>query len=389
MKVLHIIPTLSPMYGGPSMAVFGMSTALVRHGIDITIATTQSFTGTDIDEVIIHEFPRRFESMLPSDFSYSPMLKKWLKLNAKTFDLLHIHTLFTYTTNQACHIARSLDIPYILRPCGMLSPLCLQKSRLKKAVWMNLHEVRNLKGAAAIQFTSEDEKKATEFFRVQVPSVVIPNGPVEKYDEEIGRHNSLNEHFQSFPERKKILFLSRLNPIKGLDLLIPALGLLADKRDDFVFVLAGSGESKDENEIRRLLSQNNLTRCTVKTGFVQGIEKYSLLSLSDVFVLPSYHENFGLAVTEAMAAGLPVVISDRVNIHHDVQAYNAGLVTTCDVQQMAGAIEKLLDDAALRKRMGENGKRLVREKFNWDVIVPKIISLYEHVLSGKQMETMA
>lgn len=387
MRILQVVPTLSPNYGGPSVSLIGLCKALARENLGVAIATTRTNGKTAVESVIVHEFPRQFSFLLPRDFSYSQMLKEWLKKHLKQFDLVHVHTLFTYTSAQACRSARELNIPYILRPCGMLDPQCLEQSKLKKAIWMKLFERSNLDNAAAIHFTSDDERKAAGFLRLKAPNVVIPLGVDQSRLKEKANESPLDSRLKQFAGQKKILFLSRLHPKKGLDLLIPAIRAVAKKRDDFVFVLAGSGESQHEAEVLRLLCKTGIDQRTIVAGFMAVNEKWFVFSQSDLFVLPSYQENFGMAVAEAMAAGLPVVISDRVNIHHDVQAYKAGIVTKCDVQEIANAIETLLDNEAMRKEMGENGRRLVRDKFNWDVITPQIIKLYEQVLSGRKVES--
>jgi glycosyltransferase involved in cell wall biosynthesis len=179
---------------------------------------------------------------------------------------------------------------------------------------------------------------------------------------------------------KTVLFLSRIHPKKGLDVLIPALGDLARKRDDFALVLAGSGEVQYEREIARLLVQHDIVGRTAWAGFVHGTDKSALFARSNIFVLPSYQENFGLAVAEAMAAGIPVVISDRVNIHQEVARYRAGLVTALNRGEVAAALERLLDDEALQREMGNNGQRLVREKFSWSRIGAQIAELYKNTL---------
>jgi len=384
MKVLHVVPTLSPRFGGPGVSAIGLCKALMNKGVKVEIATTRADRDVSINGLSVHEFPRRFESILPKDFSYSPLLNQWLKDNLNRFNLLHIHAIFTSPTAVACQVARKYNIPYIIQPCGMLAPWSLKRSRLKKTIWMNLFEKRNLDYAAAIHFTSDDEREGGMSLNLTAPNVVMPIGLEINGQVEEKRQGLFNDLFQSFTGRKRILFLSRFHPQKGLDLLIPALGFLARKRDDFVFILAGSGELKFEKEIKCLLARNGLDRITMFAGFVEREKKGSLLNQSDLFVLSSYHENFGLAVAEAMAAGLPIVISDRVNIHHDVQAYNAGLVTGCNIMEIASAIEKVLDNETMRKQMGENGKRLVREKYNWDVIAPQMIKLYEKILSGRK-----
>jgi glycosyltransferase involved in cell wall biosynthesis len=314
MNILHVVPTLSPTYGGPSATVLGMCGSLNSHGINTAIASTSSSLPAVQYNVAVHEFPREFQAVLPSDFSYSPMFDKWLRKNMHQYDLVHVHTLFTYTTAQACWVARKHKIPYVLRPCGMLSSVCLQRSPIKKSIWMKVKEMENINNAAALHFTTGNEQQGAEFIKFARPAVVIPPGfiesPVKRCDKYTCESDASKESFGL----KRILFLSRFHPIKGLDLLIPALGLIAKRRSDFVFILAGDGQPRDVSGIKRLLLQHNLLKSTVMTGFVTGTTKSSLLASADIFVLPSYHENFGMSVVEAMASGIAVVISNHVDL---------------------------------------------------------------------------
>ncbi len=349
-----------------------MTRSLHEHGISVTIATTHGreeqprrVAGT------VMSFPLGTTEFLPASFAYSPGLANWLEETVTQFDLLHVHTLFNHPSANACAVAHKQRVPYIVRPCGMLDPWSLRRSRWKKAAWMTLWGRRHLNGAAALHFTSSEEQRLTERLRLNAAGVVVPLG-VEVLKR--GRTDASG--------LKTVLFLSRLHPKKGLDLLIPALGDLARKRDDFRFVVAGGGEARHLKDVGRQLLEHGILGRTKLTGFVAGPDKAELLGEADIFVLPSYQENFGLAVAEAMAAGIPVVISDRVNLHPEVARYRAGLVTTLDRREIAAAIEKLLDDEALQREMGHNGQRLVQEKFNWASISRQIANLYDNVLRG-------
>jgi glycosyltransferase involved in cell wall biosynthesis len=148
-------------------------------------------------------------------------------------------------------------------------------------------------------------------------------------------------------------------------------------RDDFICVVAGSGRASYEEKIKNEVKSNGLEDCVHFAGFVKGQMKQQLLRSAVCFVLPSYQENFGLSVAEAMAAGCPVIISDQVNIHEEVTAARAGLVVRCDAGEIFGALNVLLSDEASRREMGLNGQKLARERYSWDRISEQVLSLYE------------
>jgi glycosyltransferase involved in cell wall biosynthesis len=182
-----------------------------------------------------------------------------------------------------------------------------------------------------------------------------------------------------------ILFLSRIEPKKGLDLLIPALENILEEGLDFHFVLAGSNpqDPNYENQIKTQIQASKLAKYTTITGFVKGDLKLGLLQDADIFVLPSYYENFGIAVAEAMAVGTPVVISNQVYIWQDVEEASAGWVTACNSEELSQAIKLALQDDTDRKQRGFNAEKLALEKYSWQAIANQIIEVYTRANASK------
>jgi len=392
LRVLHVVPTLARDYGGPSVAIVGMAGALARAGLDVTVLATLADGERPVDgaaglagagvRVVALDRPRM--PLVPDGFALSPRLGRWLERNVARFDLVHVHTVFTHPSSLGCRHARLADVPYVLRPCGMLDPWSLAQGWLKKLLSRRIVDRRNLAGASAFHFTS-DEERAGAWAALRARSVVIPlgvDGVTGRPSGGDGPGERTRQILARVGGRKVILFLSRLHEKKGLDLLIPALGGLARRRDDFVLVLAGSGSADYARRVHRMLGEHALTDMTELAGFVGGDDKAALLRAADLFVLPSYQENFGISVVEAMAAGLPVVVSDRVNIERTVAEQRAGLVVPCRVDELAGAIERLLDGDAMRRRMGAAGRRLAEAAFTWDAVSPRLIGLYEDLLAA-------
>jgi len=264
-----------------------------------------------------------------------------------------------------------------------LDPWSLRKNRLVKKAYLSFIGKRCINNAAAIHFTSEYERLATQNLDLKVQGVTIPLGLNRHETTGTPTHTDLTKRYPSLVDKKIIVFLSRLHPKKGLDQLIPAIKCLLDNRDDFSLVIAGSGDEDYEDKVHMLVKAYHVEDKVVFTGFVQGQDKWDVLQAADIFVLPSYDENFGLAVVEAMSVGVPVVISDHVGIHHEVAQWGAGLVTACDSVQIAGALARLLDDDMLRRHMGEHSKRLVREKFTWDQVAKDLSRLYRSIVADR------
>jgi glycosyltransferase involved in cell wall biosynthesis len=185
-----------------------------------------------------------------------------------------------------------------------------------------------------------------------------------------------------------ILFMSRIEPKKGLDLLLPALEKILLEKIEFNFILAGSNAQNVEYEtkIKVQIQNSNLAKCTTITGFVSGELKVELLAKADLFVLPSYYENFGIAVAEAMAAGTPVIISDRVYISEEIEHAEAGWVAPLEVSEIARLIRSALLDPEERKRRGINAKNYAETHYNWSAIAQRTIEAYQQILSDNEGE---
>jgi glycosyltransferase involved in cell wall biosynthesis len=189
--------------------------------------------------------------------------------------------------------------------------------------------------------------------------------------------------------KKLILSLGRITEKKGLDLLARAFGSIARERDDVHLVIAGPDERDYRAQVEGWLRTERVSEKTTFTGMLVGAEKQAAFRDADLFVLPSYSENFGLAVVEAMAFGLPVVVSKRVNIWREIADAGAGLVVDCDVRQLADALEQMLRDAAAAQGMGECGHRLVESRFTWSRVGQQMAAVYEDIISADRSRKFA
>lgn len=415
MRILQIIPSISLVYGGPSQMVLGLSAALASQGIDVTIITTDSNgdIGQDPLDVPLNLPIKQngyeiiyFRCSPFRRYKFSLSLLQWLNENARQFDLAHIHALFSPVTTLAATIARYHKLPYIIRPCGMLDPADLQKKKFLKQIYAAILERPNLAGAAAIHFTTKQEAKISERFglhstgkmpvpqdsrdKMPVPQDSTGKMPVPQdflpQDLVIPLGVTADFYHEKLPDSEIpiILFMSRIESKKGLELLIPALESILAIGINFNFILAGSNpqDADYETQIKVQINKSILGQFTTITGFVSGNSKIALLRKADLFVLPSYYENFGIAVAEAMAAGVPVVISDRVYICDDIQQAEAGWVAPLEVGDLANSIKSALLNPEERKRRGLNGKEYAEKHYNWEALARQTIEAYQHILAS-------
>ena len=399
MNILHVIPSFAPAwrYGGPIVAALGLTRELAKQGHHVTVMTTNADgpgvldvpleSPVDIDGVEVWYFPLG----RPRWYYFSRSLGRALKVRVAEFDIVHVHSIFLWPTTIAAFWSRRRQVPYLVRPAGSLDPVMLSKSyvgwksslasRTKKWLYLNTVGRHDLNGAAGIHYTTQAEMEASSR-PGRPPGYVLPLAVDLEGSESVPAGSWLRQRHPELQGKKIVLFLSRLDPRKGLQQLISALGTLAARRSDFALVVAGSGTDAYESHLSSLARKHGIGDATVFLGPVEGSDKWAVLRDADVFVLPSYRENFGLAIVEAMAAGVPVVISDQVGIHREVSAQGAGIVTAVDSDEIAAAVDKLLGDERLRSRMGSAGETLARERYSWERAAGKIARAYETIIES-------
>ena len=386
MKILHVIANLAPRYGGPSKACFEMARAVARLGHTVSIYTTNQDGPTELDvptdQPVVRDGVeiRYFPIQHPRFLGFSVPLALALREAIREYDIVHIHSLYLFHNLVAAHYCRKHGIPYIIRPHGTLDPFLYRRHRLRKRIVELLFENKNIKQAAAIHFTTEDEKKLAEPYIFQRPGIVVPLGLELDDYENLPAPGVFRARYPETQGKKLILFFGRLNFKKGLDILARAFGELARARDDVHLVIAGPDNDGFGEQVRAWLNEERVLERTTFTGMLQGEDKLAVLHDADMFVLPSYSENFGISVIEAMACGLPVIISDKVNLWREVEAGGAGKVVPCRVDRLRKAMLELLENPKATEQMGECGKVLVKEHFQWDTIGKVLEDVYGSIV---------
>ena len=392
MKILHIVPSYKPayLYGGPIKSVHDFNSALVKLGVEVTVVTT-AVNGkenlnvplgkeVDLDGVKVIYFKAGF---LRSWF-YSSEMSVWLKEDMGKFDLVHITSVFLFASTIGAYYAKKFNKPYIISPRGsLMSEPVNKKSFLKKKIYINLIEKRNLAGAEAIHFTAEKEKD--EYVDIGLPlkkGIVIPNGL--NYDElDIGsKPEEFREKLGIRENQKVILFLSRISWKKGFDTLIPAFAKVLKENKDAVLLIAGGDDEGYKKEVQKIAEKEGVSGKIIYSGMLRGGEKVSAFRAADVFVLPSYSENFGNVILEAMHLGLPTIITNKIALADDILKNEAGIVIKKDVGELAESILKVLSDKEYSTKIGEAG-RIFSQKFNSDLIAKDWVKEYNSIIKTK------
>ena len=310
-------------------------------------------------------------------------MRRWLHTHIAEFDLVHVHGLYRFPPTYAAWLARKRQVPIIMTPHGAIDPfLYRQSSRslLLKRLWERWFDLPNLHGASAIHYTSEDERERASFLKLRAPSFVVPNGLEWARFVNLPARGAFRARL-GIGDAPLVLFLSRINFKKGLDLLIPAFAQVRARYPDAVLAIVGPDNEGYGAKVHGWVAEHRLQDAV---RFVDHLEGEAVLQAyvdADVFVLPSYTENFGMVVAEALACATPVVISDQVNIHREVSGAGAGLVTRCDAGEVAEALCVLLADTPRRAAMGAAGRALVQRIWTWDVVAKQLTTEYERVIA--------
>lgn len=388
-KLLHVVSSYLPAtrYGGTIVSVHGLCKALAARGHDVHVFTTSVDGPRDSD--VAHDAPVEvdgvkvwyFRSAHLRRLYWAPPLAKALAARAREFDIIHTHAVFLWPPWAAARAARRAGVPYIVSPRGMLEKgLIERKSSLLKTAWIALVEKGNLEQAEAIHVTSAREASELAAFGFDLPGLVeVPNGV--DFESEAGMNGPLAPAIREIVDGVPyVLFLGRVNWKKGLDRLIRAVPHMSA---DLQVVIAGNDEEGLRPSLQAEAEQLKVNQRLVFTGAVRGGEKRALLAHACLLVLPSYSENFGNVVVEAMAAGRPVVVTPEVGMASAVHEAGAGWVVSGDPQTLGTRISELCANAALRDEMGDRGRLAARRDYNWNGVAERMESAYQKVLNGR------
>jgi glycosyltransferase involved in cell wall biosynthesis len=392
LKILHVIPSISPARGGTSRAIIDMVHALQSKGIDIEIATTNddgdNLLNVPLGECILSDriptyFFARFSPRLVKlrEFAFSGSLTIWLSKHIIDYDLIHVHALFSYPATIAMTIARWQKVPYLVTPHGLLCKWSLAQSRQKKQIYLKLIERSNLDHARSIHLTCQQELDDVLTLNFKSPIFILPLALTEIPSLIPDAAKILRQNLNCPSDEPIILFLSRLHSKKGLDYLIPALGKLQDRR--FTLIIAGTGTPTYQAEIHRLLLTAGITKQTKMLGFVAGKQKDLLIQGADLFALTSHSENFGIAVLEALVVGTPVLVTPGVGLADVIRTNQLGYVADLDVAAIADTLNSYLIDPTLAKLMAIRARKFASEHYNWTKIATDLIQIYHVVLEDR------
>lgn len=378
LRLLHVTPYLDSAYGGPAVAIREMAKIAFSQGISVEIATTNAAGNMNstlpngfvhIDDGVICRY---FNRLSPVGWFRSSSLTSWLKSHISDYDLLHIHVPFTAPFSMAAKLARKSGVPYVVSPHGLLDPWCLCQKAWKKIPYLQFFEKNNLAHAATFHVTSPLEQKFVSALKLG-PTTNLISLPVNTCGDQIIDIEKVGPTW-------RILCVARIHPVKGLPILFESLALLKDYGMDVVLDLAGDGDIAYIEFLKGLTEKLGIASNIIWHGFVNEKEKGRLYAKAHLFILLSYHENFGLAVAESMAAGVPAIVSDQTGLAQDILDYRCGsVVETGDPKSAADAIMVLLKSGEL-SLYAQRAIKLVTERYGAAECAQSLVRMYKDAL---------
>ena len=395
MRILYVINYYKPAYGygGPVRSISQLCEALAKLGATVTVLTTNAngmelldvplASPTTVDGVEVFYYP--IVPISPRSFFYSPSLAKAIHQKVVQFDIAVLDTFFTHPMGPAVFACKQGGVPYIVPLRGALLPWALKHKRLKKKLYLSLIGRAYLNGAAALHFTASSEAQAVKKLRLTAPKLVVPNGLDSHRFAHLPVRGALRKRLNIPEQAHLLLFLGRLHVKKRPDIAVEALAAAQSLPGETHLVLVGPDEMQ---MIPKLRAQAQNFGCADRfhiTGLLKGDEILLALADADLLLMPSEpeSENFGMSAVEAMAAGLPVLVSDGVSVGYWAQAAGAGrsVPGTPDAFRKA-ACELLTLPPYQLKEMGRKGQILIGEKFDSVIVAQQMLRQYQAIVSN-------
>jgi len=383
LRIVHYCPAIRLELGGVARSALDWCGLLARRGHQVTLATYHSpdapadWDGAGGRPKVVWLPP----SPTPNWLISRKALEIWRGLLANA-DVVHLHTPWMGSNIQMARAARSVGLPYIVSLHGMLCDWPMSQKRLKKTMFLRLGGNKYLCDATRLHFTATAERDQAAKWVPGAKSAVLPClidlRPFENLPGVEPAHQKFAREFSG--DEPKLLFLSRLHEKKGIDILISAAGVLHKQGRKFKLLIAGTGRAEYEDRLRKQAADLGLNDVVSFLGHVGGVEKISLYQSADLFVLPTHHENFGLVLVEAMAAGTPVVTTRGTDIWQELQSAGAS-ISPNDPNSLATAIGQMLDRRAELHELGKRGRDWVMQALNPETVAAGYEAMYRAAIA--------
>lgn len=370
MKIMHVVTTISDEFAGPSYSVPALCTSLQNNGCDVTL-----YVLGDVPNKTFNFKVKNFErDTFPSKkiafiLGLSKKMYKTMKQDIEQFDVVHSHMLWKAPNYYSGFVAKKGHKPYMIAPRGTVSSWVLDFSKWKKKIVLALGQRKALNAVTCFHATSEEEcSDISKFGYSQVPCAISPNGI------DIPQLLPLQNKM-----KRRLTFLSRIHEKKGVDILLRAWNRVEGEFPDWELSIVGPDDHDYALKMKALANDLNCKR-VVFTGKIYGNDKIEFLQNSDLFVLPTHSENFGMVVAEALACEVPVICSKGAP-WEGLQEYNAGWWIDIGEEPLVTTLKEAMNlESNELKMMGHNGRKWMIRDFSWDAIAKQMIEVYRWML---------
>ena len=385
MRILIVTPYISSTYGGISKVLTDIVKAIADSDVFVDIITTNA---DDLDKLkvplntwISKENYRiqYFSCWNRNDLIISYSMIKWLFFHVVYYDMIHNHTIFSPLISISNWICQLRKIPYLITPHGMLEPWALSYKAWKKRLYFTLIEKSSLEKAGAIQALASSEANNIKFMGIKAPIVIIPNGVHRQEFEYLPEPDLFYQHFPPTKDKTLILFLGRINPKKGLDLLATAFAKVYNQFPQTHLIVAGPDSIGFLPTAKSYFTQAGCLEAVTFTGMLTGELKLATLAAANIYIAASYSEGFSMSVLEGMATGLPCVITTGCNFP-EAGIANAAKIVNTNYKDISDALIELLQDADGSKKMGDRARQFILDNYTWDKIALKMVSVYQDII---------
>ncbi len=328
MRLLHVIHDLSPVAGGPPENLLQLARGYREIGVELEVL---SLDAPGADYLARCPFSVHAVGPVQASFGYSPAARVWLRRHAAEYHGIVVDGLWQYPAIVVRQAARAAGVPYLVFPHGMLDPWFRARypaKHLKKQLFWWAAQYRVLRDAYRVVFTTELEQELapSTFWPNRWHSAIAPLGTSRPEGDPDHQRQAFLGAFPALRGRRFLLFLSRIHEKKGCDLLVKAFCKVARSHPELDLVMAGPDEGGLRPGLEGIVAAQSLEKRVHWPGMLQGDTKWGAFRAAEAFVLPSHQENFGIAIAEAIACGVPVLISNKINIWHYVSEDGTGFV---------------------------------------------------------------
>lgn len=386
MRIRHVVELLDPKGGGPGIVAARLAAASAQLGHDVAIISEQPSAeaearfeaaerGLPGSSLVERRYiaPGDLPSIVRQAVDDRSGLKK-LEALFKDSDVIHLHGVWDRAILASARAATRLGIPYVVAPHGMLDPWSLSQRAMKKRVALRLVFGPMLNRANVIHALNATERDLIAPLNLVAPIEVLPNGIIEDEILPLPPRSQFREKFPQLGDRPVVLFLARLHEKKGLDILTEAFAMVVKAHPAAMLAVVGPDQgalSRLEEDVRRLGLESSI----VIAGPLYGRDRIAAYAGSDIFCLPSRQEGFSVSVLEALACGLPCVVSHDTHFP-DITSRHLGAETSLKPTDVAAALAALLADPAQRREIGHRASTFARAHYTWDNIAARAVEMY-------------